>query len=111
MRRFLCFFSLCTFCYGDEFTAQEVFNRARDNVARQLSVVSNYTCVLTVHRTLYFEPGRGNAGCGVADRLANKLFMQDRLRLDVAVSEGNEIFSWHGGSKFSSAGVSELVKS
>jgi hypothetical protein len=111
MRRFLCFFSLCTFCCGEDFTAQEVFNRARDNVARQLSAVSNYTCVLTVHRTLYFEPGRGNAGCAVADRLANKLFMQDRLRLDVAVSEGNEIFSWHGGSKFSSAGVSELVKS
>lgn len=37
--------------------------------------------------------------------------MHDRLRLDVAVSEGNEIFSWHGGSKFSSAGVNEIVKS
>ncbi len=37
--------------------------------------------------------------------------MHDRLRLDVAVSEGNEIFSWHGGSKFSSAGVNGVVKS
>jgi hypothetical protein len=87
-----------------------VFNRARANVARQLSAVSNYTCILTVHRNLYFEPRR-SAGCAVADRLNEKLFMQDRLRLDVAVSEGNEIFSWHGGTKFSSAGVNEVVKS
>jgi len=111
MPRFLCLFWLCTLCDGEEFTAQDVFNRARENVARQLSAVSNYTCVLTVHRSLYFDPRRGNAGCAVADRMTDKLFMQDRLRLDVAVSEGNEIFSWHGGSKFSSAGVSELVKS
>lgn len=108
---FLSFVSLCTLCYGDEFTAQEVFNRTRENVARQLSAVSNYTCVLTVHRNLYFEPRRSNAGCAAADRLTETLFMQDRLRLDVAVSEGNEIFSWHGGTKFSSAGVSEVVKS
>ena len=111
MLRLLCFVSLCTLCLGEEFTAQEVFNRARENVARQLSTVSNYTCVLTVHRSLYFDPRRADAGCAVADRRTEKLFMQDRLRLDVAVSEGNEIFSWHGGSKFSSAGVSEVVKS
>jgi hypothetical protein len=66
---------------------------------------------LTVHRNLYLEPRKFNAGCAVADRLTEKPFMQDRLRLDVAVSEGNEIFSWHGGTKFSSAGVSEVVKS
>ena len=40
-----------------------------------------------------------------------KPYMQDRLRLDVAVSEGNEIFSWHGGARFSSSGVNEIVKS
>lgn len=111
MLRLLCFLSLCGFCYGEEFTAQEVFNRARANVARQLSAVSNYSCVLTVHRSLYFEPRRTDAGCGPADRLTEEIFMQDRLRLDVAVSEGNEIFSWHGGSKFSAAGVNTIVKS
>jgi len=37
--------------------------------------------------------------------------MHDRLRLDVAVSNGDEIFSWHGGKQFSSAGIDDVVKS
>ncbi len=104
-------FCLSAVCYGEELTAQEVFDRARANVARQLSAVANYTCVLTVDRTLYVEPPRFASGCKGADRITEKPFMHDRLRLDVAVSEGKEIFSWHGGSKFSSSGVNDVVKS
>jgi len=110
MFRLVFFLSFSAICYGEELTAQEVFNRARENVARQLLAVANYTCVLTVDRTLYAEPGRFTAGCAVADRITEKPFMHDRLRLDVAVSEGDEIFSWHGGSRFSSAGVTDIVK-
>src|SRR4051794_30544880 len=92
MFRLLFFLSFSAICYGEELSAQEVFNRARENVARQLLAVANYTCVLTVDRTLYAEPGRFTAGCAVADRITEKPFMHDRLRLDVAVSEGDEIF-------------------
>ena len=98
-------------CCGAEITAQEAFNRAQAKIARQLSAVANYSCVLTVDRTVYVERKRRSAECTGSDRAAQKPFMHDRLRLDVAVSEGTEIFSWHGGRKFSSAGVNEVVKS
>jgi hypothetical protein len=35
--------------------------------------------------------------------------MRDRLRLDVAVSEGKEIFSWHGENRFVSGGISSVI--
>src|SRR3954464_12264076 len=111
MLKLLLLFCFSGFCYGEQMTAQEVFDRARANIARQLSAVANYTCVLTVDRTLYVEPARLASGCKGADRMAEKPFIHDRLRLDVAASEGKEIFSWHGGSKFSSAGVNDVVKS
>src|SRR3954470_1853522 len=105
MFRLLFLVGFSAVCYGQELTAQEAFDRARENIARQLSAVANYTCVLTVDRTLYTEPARFASGCKSADRMGEKPFIHDRLRLDVAASEGKEIFSWHGGTKFSSAGV------
>lgn len=36
--------------------------------------------------------------------------IHDRLRLDVAVSNGQEIYSWHGENKFSSSRVADLVR-
>ena len=111
MLKLLFVFCFSAVCYGEQLTAQEVFDRARSNVARQLSAVGNYTCVLTVDRTVYVEPARFASGCKGADPSREKPFMHDRLRLDVAASEGKEIFSWHGGSKFSSAGVNDVVRS
>src|SRR3954453_13785443 len=107
MLKLLFVFCFSAICYGEQLTAQEVFDRARANIARQLSAVANYTCVLTVDRTLYVEPTRFAAGCKGADRTTEKPFMHDRLRLDIAASEGKEIFSWHGGRGFSSEGVND----
>jgi hypothetical protein len=100
-----------TLCQGAEITAQEAFNETQKQIARQLSAVANYTCVLTVDRTLYVDEKRHASACETSASDGEKPYMHDRLRLDVAVSEGNEIFSWHGGRKFSSAGVNDLVKS
>lgn len=103
-------FSFAILCSGDEITAQEAFNKAQQQVARQLSAVANYTCVLTIDRTLNLERKRQATGCAGSNRASEKPFMHDRLRLDVAVSEGTEIFSWHGGRKFTTAGVHDIVK-
>ena len=48
---------------------------------------------------------------GSSSSKADREVMHDRLRLDVAVSEGQEIFSWHGGRKFSSGGIGEVIPS
>src|SRR5689334_4651515 len=103
--------SFAVACCGQEITPQEAFNKAQAQVAHQLSAVANYTCVLNVDRTLYVERKRQSPACAGSDRSSEKPFMHDRLRLDVAVSEGTEMFSWHGGRRFSTAGVNEIVKS
>lgn len=84
----------------------EILKRVKANVVAELAVAANYTCVQTVERIYY----RMRHAC-----LANaahgkpKEFMRDRLRLDVAVSEGNEIYSWHGESKFTSTQISDVI--
>jgi hypothetical protein len=98
-------------CCGAEVAAQQAFDQVRAKIARQLSAAANYTCVLTVDRSVNFASRRQSSGCANKDRSAEHPFMHDRLRLDVAVSEGREIFSWHGGRQFSTAGVDEIVKS
>lgn len=111
MRKLIVCLLFATASYGAELTSQEIFSRVRQKVAKQISATSNYTCIQTVDRSIHFDPRSRKAGCARSDPKGEKPFMHDRLRLDVAVSEGNEIFSWHGGSKFSSAGVNDIVKS
>lgn len=99
---------------------QQVFDRVRENITAQLKKAANYTCVLTTERD-YFT-SLGPRGCVAATTEGRdpdvvfggsnkRLFMHDRLRLDVAVSKGDEIFSWHGGKKFSSGSVADIVTS
>ncbi len=96
-------------CAGADPSSHEVLQRIRANVLQQLTRVANYTCVESVDRS-YFYDAYAPAGCG-SRKPPKQLYMHDRLRLDVAVSEGQEIFSWHGGKIFSSKGVDDVVQS
>ncbi len=96
---------------GDDLSPQQVLERIRAGVRQQLTTVSNYTCVENVDRTYLLETFANRSGCENPERRPNHLYMHDRLRLDVAVSEGREIFSWHGGKSFSSKGIDDVVQS
>ena len=92
-------------------TPQKIFDNVRARVETQVKKAYNYTCVQTIDRT-YYTAEHTRKGCGSREHLfAKKPFMHDRLRLDVAVSSGTEIFSWHGGKTFSSKGVTDVVQS
>lgn len=64
-----------------------LLTRIRKQMLANLERQPNYTCVETVERTRHSGAGR-------------KLEMQDKLRLEVALVDGNEIFAKPGSRKF-----------
>jgi hypothetical protein len=71
----------------------EAFDRIRARMAEHLAHQPNYTCLETVERT------HQDRGGGV----------QDTVRLEVALVDGNEIFAWPGSKKFEDRGVHQLI--
>ena len=76
----------------------------------------NYTCVETVTRDYYkLKKSSSARSCSAVlqhstpDR-ALPLTVTDRLRLDVALTDRREIYSWVGDSKFEDAGVTAIVR-
>jgi hypothetical protein len=87
--------------------AQQLFRKVRDNVLANVSRVPRYTCVQTVDRTQYRPRFRDRVpGCQAAEHY---LIWRDRLRLDVAVVNGAETFSWAGARRFETSRVDDLA--
>lgn len=97
---------------------RELFRKVRAKVLDDVSHVPRYTCVQTVNRA-QFRPqyGRKPASCGAMIAARKQLtspgylIVRDRLRLDVAVVDGAETFSWAGARRFETNHVDDLVKS
>src|SRR5580698_9623717 len=97
---------------------QELFRNVRANVLADVSHVPRYTCVQTVNRAQYrpqygTKPDSCRAMIAARRQLTSYgfLIVRDRLRLDVAVVDGAEAFSWAGARRFETSHVDELVKS
>lgn len=90
----------------------EVLDHVRESVLRQVKKSTNYTCVETVDRTTYTNARNLLEGCAYDSQTPDKKrYMHDRLRLDMAVSEGHEIFAWHGAGKFgNSSEITDVVR-
>jgi len=92
---------------------QHVQQRVLDDVAR----IPKFTCVQTITRRVYATsaPNRRPPSCEeiVRDHNAGKhnppLVSWDRLRLDVAIADKHEVFSWVGAAKFEDHDLHELV--
>ena len=75
---------------------------------------TRYTCVQTVTRQEFQLPPTGNS-CAAAiatnqrSGAERRLRWHDRLRLDVAVGEKSEMFSWAGASQFETGDITEMV--
>jgi hypothetical protein len=66
--------------------------------------------VETVDRTSFHSSLDLMPGCAYESKMPVRVMtMRDRLRLDIAVSEGKEIFAWHGQDKFSGSSTIEDV--
>ena len=103
-----------TVVWAAEGGSQILFNEVRAKVIDNVRRFPRYTCVQTVVRS-QFELPRTGSTCAraIANQAANPfdrvLRWHDRLRLDVAVGDKSEIFSWAGASKFEAGDISDLV--
>jgi hypothetical protein len=105
--------------YGADPDPVEVLTRATWKVLATTRNIPNYTCVETVSRQ-YFRPAaatlpRACAALMEARRhrtldLVLRRIATDRLRLDVAMTERGEIFSWVGASKFDDRSIDNVVR-
>lgn len=92
--------------------------RLRDHVLRHATQIPNYTCVETIRRDRY-EPVDGRAALSCDRLLARRkqpnfaarlqLERTDWLRLDVALVQAGEIYSWAGAHKFEDMDIDQLV--
>jgi hypothetical protein len=120
MRHSLLLACACVLALGAKYDPDEVLKRVTGKVLASASQVPNYTCVQTVNRQ-YFAPTAAilPRACDVLLRQRRHPTMDmvlrpvstDRLRLDVTLAGGGEIFSWSGASRFEDAGIERVVRS
>jgi hypothetical protein len=90
--------------------AQALFNHVRQKVVASVKNSPRYTCVETVERETFVPRLKNRAACWNPENGANLVLdTRDRLRLDVGVSSGREIYSWHGEKQFHDTGLDDLV--
>jgi hypothetical protein len=85
---------------------QEVSKKVLDTIDR----LPRYMCTQTIDRLQYeTAPGRAATPCEPAPHKQIHLATSDRLRFDVAVSDGREMYSWVGESRFDDRSLFDLV--
>ncbi len=94
----------------------DLLRRVRARVLDDVSRVPRYTCVQTVDRSRYIPvQARKPESCSYVSAARKQLLSpgypvwRDRLRLDVAVVKGSEIFSWAGAGRFETGHIDDLV--
>jgi len=114
IRALVCCASGAAAVWGADSIAQALFNRVRAGVVDNVDHFTRYTCVQTVTRQEFQLPVTGNS-CAAAIATSQRsgaerrLRWHDRLRLDVAVGEKSEMFSWAGASQFETGDISDLM--
>jgi hypothetical protein len=108
----------CLAAWTADSPAQQLFDRLRRNVLENVARVPRYTCVQTVTRKQFrpqygFWPDSCQSLIAARARLSSPglLVWHDRLRLDVAVGEKSEIFSWAGARQFETGNLDDLTLS
>jgi hypothetical protein len=89
---------------------EEILQRALARLRADLGNLSRYACVETVERQFFQAPKQQVDSCTAAAGAAGRLQAVDRLRLEVTVSGGREIYSWPGATRFDSRDVSEIIR-
>jgi hypothetical protein len=92
-------------------SSADLLRRATAKVLDTVGRLPKYMCTQTIDRT-QLEPAAGTAGrhCEPPKSKQLRLTTSDRLRFDVAVSNGREMYSWAGEGRFEDGGLFQLVK-
>jgi hypothetical protein len=104
---------------------EEVLSQARSRLQSMARSLSKYACIETIERR-YYQPAREAdaparsqapaSACALvkadqySGRGAPRLDTIDRLRLEVTVSEGREIYSWPGATRFDTRNMDEIIR-
>ena len=97
---------------------QTLLLRVRENLRETIGRLPKYMCTLTIDRDQYqADRIKGSPSCDSLLSEKNKghlkphLYENDRLRLDVAISDSaNEIYSWVGEDRFDDRDLFQLVR-
>ncbi len=94
--------------FADDDT-QHILHEIGRSVKDAIIKSDNYICEQDLAR-FYYVPVSPEIACHQPPVLPNiPLHVQDRLKLDVAVSSGGEIYSWHGEKRFSASTLKDVV--
>ena len=106
--RVLCLLLPSVLCAADDW--HQALHRIRQTVDIAVGRSDNYICVQDLARFYYLAPTSAMA-CRQPPAIPSvPKRVEDRLKLDVAVSQGSEIYSWHGEHKFSASSVGDVVR-
>jgi len=95
----------------------EVLARARDKLLDRADRIPNYICVETVNRS-YLKDADARSWPASCDQIMGakkkgkyrlRVEATDRLRLDVKISDGEEIGAWAGAHRFDSRSIMEFA--
>src|SRR5258707_1504571 len=96
----------------------DLLKRTGERLLTDLRRMPRYTCVPTITRTYYegkhqFERPSCSSLITAHDARKEKLLVQgwDRLRLEVALVEGNSVYSWVGAPRFTDDTLDKLAGS
>jgi hypothetical protein len=94
---------------------EAILRRTRERLLDDLSRLPRYTCVQTITRRYFEAPSTRSHSCGeliaAHDQRKSELTTRawDRLRLEVAIVDGNNVFSWVEASEFGENNIEELA--
>ena len=91
-----------------------LLNQARARIVENTKKLPKYTCVQSVQRSRFDAiPAIRVSDCGYVQdpQIEPRLMLAwtDRFKLDVTISQGEEIFSWVGAQRFQSEDVDKIV--
>ncbi|HEY1755648.1 MAG TPA: CAP domain-containing protein [Bryobacteraceae bacterium] len=92
----------------------DLLKRIRENVMDTVTQLPQYMCSLKIDRAQYGSaPGHARNCDGITAQHNHgeigRLQETDRVRLDVAIGDGNEMYSWAGEDRFSDRKVFDMV--
>jgi hypothetical protein len=104
---------------AERYDPAEVLHRATRKLAARYRSLPRYICTETVERSYFRPAGWSDIAKPCATILKQrkaptpdmvlKPFFTDRLRLDVAIADANEIYSWAEASRFEDTGIDKVV--
>jgi len=92
-----------------------VLRRTQENLLAELARLPRYTCVQTITRKYFHAPFSHPHSCAGLIKAHDERTAElksngwDRLRLEVAIVEGQNVFSWVGAAKFEEDNFEELA--